>query len=501
MTGDPGREALEQRVLVAEEIASRRRDDPWFQWQPNSKQRPFAEAVLGRAVAEAWFIAANRSGKSDVAAYCGAGLARFGRAVPGYAHGDFRPTKGWVISATASASRTVIQPKFFNNGLSAAESHAPFIPPREVENWNVNDSTLRLKNGSVIEFKSAEAKTISFAGAGLDWILIDEECPEEIYNELVIRVGGGRKLLIFGACTILPPEGQVGGVSWMFGKKIEPWQTNPAAVDYEIFGSSIYDNTHILPEEVRRLESRYPIGSVERRIRLDGEYLPGMQGARAYVGFDARLHVRPQGELVARKPLCWMLDFNVEPMVSLIGQRHNNAFHVYKELVMGEGDVLGMCQYFHEVVPRHHGEVWIYGDATGRNRDASIPGGRSDYQLILNALRTYGSPLRLKVAERNPNVPDRINAVNRAFRDEHGTISVEIDPSCEELIADFKGVLRDNRGGIKKTANRKDAYFRRTHTSDAFGYWVSYEAPVRATTIGERIVRAVRSPGYGFGRR
>ena len=109
--------------------------------------------------------------------------------------------------------------------------------------------------------------------------------------------------------------------------------------------------------------------------------------------------------------------------------------------------------------------------------------------------------MRLKVAEVNPLVTDRINAVNRAFRDEEGVARVEIDPSCTELIEDFEQVLRDNKGGLKKTHNRKDPYFRRTHTSDAFGYWIAYEEPVRSTTIGQKLIAAIRNPGYAFGRK
>lgn len=496
------REVMEQRVILGEELVRRRSGDPWFAWNPLPRQLPFIQSVLSRRVHEVWFIAANRSGKSDAAAYIGAALARFGWVDPKWSPGgDFKPTKGWVISATAAASRTVIQPKFFNNGMGAVESHEPFIPEREVGGFNINDQTLRLRNGSIIEFKTAEAKTISFAGAGLDWVFIDEECPKAIYDELVIRVGGGRRLVIFGACTLLPPEGQIGGVSWIYSEKIKPWLANPRGVDYEIYGSSIYDNPHILPNEVARLESRYPIGSAERAIRLDGQYLPGMQGARAYPAFDARIHCRPQHALESRRPLCWLWDFNVEPMVSLIAQRRGDTFHVHRELILEQGDLDKMVQYFIEVVPQHAAEVWVYGDATGKNRHASAPGGRSEYQIILNSMRTYGCPVRLKVPEANPNVPDRINAVNRALRDEQGVSRVEIDPSCKELIADLEEVLRDEKGGIKKTRNRRDPYFQRTHLSDAFGYWVVYEEPVRSRTIGEKIINAIKQPGYSFGRR
>jgi hypothetical protein len=491
---------LEQLLVLKQELADRQKDDPWWNWRPaNPKQDAFVRSILGGTSTESWAICANRSGKSDGAAYVGAALARFGRGNPVYGRGGpFAPTKGWVVSATTGASKSVIQPKLFDNGLAAAEAHRPFIPDREIIDFNQNDQRLKLKNGSTVEFKTAEAKTISFAGSGLDWVLIDEECPKPIYDELTIRVKGGAPLLIFGACTLLPPEGQVGGVSWMFPAMIKPWLANRDAVGYQLYGWSIYENPHILPEEIRRLEAKYPVGTAERSIRLDGEWLPGIQGSRAYTSFDSRLHVRPQPPMDPRRPLCWTWDFNVEPMATLIGQRDGDLFRVYRELILDtDASIDQMVQYFHEAVPSHTGEVWIYGDATAKKRNDAIPGGRSEYGLILNLMRTYGCPIRLKVPESNPAVPDRINAVNVQFRDADGMPHVEIDPSCKELIADLEEVLRDNRGGLKKTHNRHDPYFRRTHSSDAFGYWVNYERPVRVKSVMQRLAHAISQPRYG----
>jgi hypothetical protein len=146
------------------------------------------------------------------------------------------------------------------------------------------------------------------------------------------------------------------------------------------------------------------------------------------------------------------------------------------EIVLDEGSTPEMVEAFRREFPAHPHELWIYGDAAGQNRSNQTA--QSDYQLILNALRTYPSPVRLKVPAANPLVRDRVNAANAALQDEHGASHVEIDPSCHELIADLEQVLSDGKGGIKKTQDRRDPYFRRTHTSDAWSYWLVYEAPV-----------------------
>lgn len=505
------RQKQEEELILLQELAQRSASDPLRMFRPHTKQQAFIDAVLESPIDENWFFAANRAGKTDAGAYCGATLARFGNQSPdvrfvGAAGSAIqirdRSTSGWVSCLDFATARDVVQPKYFNNKFTPpGVSHEPFIPDREIDEWRVSDQVLKLKNGSIIGFKSVDSGRQKYQGAEKDWVHEDEEHPEEIYNEIRMRVGA-RKLRIIGTATLLPPPGQVGGVSWMFPKIIKPYLEGKLRF-VNIFTAAIYDNPAISLDEIAKLEALYPEGSVDRRIRLNGELLPGLAGSRAYGAFAAQINVRPQPEIVLRRPLCWIWDFNVEPMVSLIGQRERlpngkTLFRIYKELIIeGGSSIQEMCEMFYQFHPRHNSELWIYGDSTSRNRSRQT--GKSDYTLILNEMIRYGVPIKLKVPEMNPSQPDRINAVNRVCRDEDAECRLEIDPNCIELVADLEGVLRDSRGGIKKTYNMKDSYFRRTHTSDALGYWVHYEEPV------QRIMQAptlrtsrLPNPSYGF---
>jgi hypothetical protein len=113
-------------------------------------------------------------------------------------------------------------------------------------------------------------------------------------------------------------------------------------------------------------------------------------------------------------------------------------------------------------------------------------------------MKDYPVPLALKVLDKNPSISDRVNSVNVACRGLQGVIDLEIDPSCEELITDLEQVITDGKQGIKKTFNKKDPYYRRTHMSDALGYWVSFEAPIVPIVIEQvkRHVPVPKSPGY-----
>lgn len=502
---------LEHQYYLMKALEERRATDPLYTWEPHAKQREFINSVLGTECYRNYALWANRAGKSDVGAYCGARLARFGLSdseikpaigASGITVYD-RATSGWVVALTSKMNRDVIQPKYFDNGFVPAGSpHAPFIPKREIAEWRISDQILKLKNGSLVGFKAAADGRETFQGAGKDWIHFDEEPDQDIFKEAVIRVEAGRRLRVFATCTLLPPRGQLGGVTWIYTEVAKPIMDGKPSTA-RIFTASIYDNPHLSREEIAELEAEYPEGSVERRIRLNGELLPGLSGARAYGGFTYGLHVHDTGELESRRPLCWMLDFNIAPMVSLVGQRNGRVFKVFRELVLEEGDISNMVEWFRQEYPTHRAELWIYGDQTGSNRSGQT--GKSYYDLIRAGLRGYPVPYRVKLPPKNPGVPDRVNAVNRAFKDEYGELGVEIDPSCTELIADLEGVLRDPRGGIAKTYNTSDPYARRTHTSDAFGYWVWYEqpvtsAPLRAKQEVQEAQRfgTMKVPSYGF---
>ena len=502
-------ERREAEALLSE-LTRRQADDPLNKFEPFKEQRKFIQSVLYGEKGENYYLGGNRSGKTDAGSYIGATLARFGYPdnsplSPRHIRGQGssvsvrdRATSGWVSALDFGTSRDTVQPKYFDNGfVPPGATHRPFIPEHEIAEWRQNDQILRLKNGSIIGFKSADSGRKKYQGAEKNWVQIDEEHPEDIYNEIVIRVGKG-KLNVFTTATLLPPDGSnVGGITWLFPRVIRPWQRGELP-EIGIFRAAIYDNPHIDPLEIARLEARFPPESVQGRIRLAGELIPGMAGARVYASFDRSLNtVADQPEISVRRPLVWTWDFNIEPMVSLVGQVDGDLYRIHREIVLEEGSLQDMVAEFRRHYPRHWSEVVIHGDASGNARSHQTR--RSSYQMIQNLMMDYPAPVRIMVPESNPSIDSRIQSVNRACRDELGRRLLVIHESCEELITDLENVVSDGRNGIKKVSNRKDSYFRRTHTSDAMGYWLSWAAPVISLgrQTGRGNVVKMRRPGYG----
>lgn len=516
-------EALERATLEAlvAEMQRRREADPLRSFNPTPPQRRFLRSVLYGEHRENYYFGANRSGKTLALAYIAAHLARFGfpddsplaaryvRGADSEVSVRDRATAGWLSSLDFPMSRDVLQPYVFSNGYGAP-GHLPFIPDWEIDDWSVSNQVLRLKNGSIIGFKSADSGRKKFQGAAKDWIGFDEEHPESITDEATIRVGR-RALHLFTAATLLPPEGTIGGVSWLYPKVIVPWKKGELP-HVGIYTSSIYENPYIPKEEIDRLEAKYAEGSMQRRIRLLGELLPGLSGARLYSSFRMETNVRKQTEILPYAPLALCWDFNVEPMPCIIGQRLGGVFKVFKELILEEGNISEMVDMIRQNYPHHQGEIHLYGDATGHARASQTA--KSNWSVVMQHLVGYPSPIRLRVPYINPDVSLRINSVNMACRGPDGVSRLEVDPSCEELIADMDSVVSDGRGGIKKSRRRGDPYYRRTHASDALGYWVTYDAPAGSTAslevprwggtggprgVGSAAGLQIARPGYRWG--
>jgi hypothetical protein len=228
----------------------------------------------------------------------------------------------------------------------------------------------------------------------------------------------------------------------------------------------------------------------------------------AYYAFDRAHNVRPL-RYDPKLPLVWSLDFNMNPLCSVLGQTLNGVVHILDELILPDSNTLAACEEFLSrttkwtTVPEVFSEplpldaaseyedlltqlqprplnVYIYGDATGEQRKTSAS--RTDWQIVKNFFGRYADRYRasFQVPSANPVVKDRINCVNAVLRNHAGQHRLRIDPRCKELIKDFEQVCwkADPHGNSLAELDKSDPM--RTHASDAAGYFVAREFPMRA---------------------
>ena len=281
--------------------------------------------------------------------------------------------------------------------------------------------------GSRILFRPVE-EFERLRGTNLAWFGLDEltYTQEESWLRLEGRLRDPKatRLCGFGVWT---PK----GYDWVYRKFISDPVHGYAAVQAEPF-----ENRHLLGkigDFYERLKDSYDETFYQQEVL--GVYL-SMEGGRVYSAFDRNTHVR-ELTVNAREPLWWALDFNVDPMSSLILQK-----------------------------------------ATGGVQTT----GATDYDMIREHFAAQsGMKVEYRVPKANPSVRERINLTNRQLKSAAGKIGLLMDPQCKELIKDLEQVC------FKADSNQidKDRDRMRTHLSDALGY-VLWQECREQPKIGER---------------
>lgn len=202
-------------------------------------------------------------------------------------------------------------------------------------------------------------------------------------------------------------------------------------------------------------------------------------GTLAYPAFNPAVNVATADlPVLTSLPLCVTMDFNVAPMILEVGQMVNGkALVLAGEVAMNPASIPAVIDEFRNRFPSHPAGLQIYGDGTGRGRSPQTA--QSHWDLVRLSLSTYPSRVSWMVSKANPAVMDRVNATNYKLRGHQGAPGLLISPSCRELIADYAEVILDDDGrDIKKVNSETDPYSKRTHASDAIGYWIYREWPL-----------------------
>jgi hypothetical protein len=242
-----------------------------------------------------------------------------------------------------------------------------------------------------------------------------------------------------------------------------------------------YENHHLLeniPDYYERLRSTYDERFFQQEVL--GEYL-NVNADRVYHSFDRSANVA-EVQIHAQLPLMWALDFNVDPMCSVVAQVQESDVVVLDEIVISRASTYDACAEFYRRYPNHRAGVVVYGDASGHAQQTT---GRTDYDLIREFFKqTEYRNVDYRVPRSNPGVRDRILVTNAKLRNASGQVHLRVHPKCKDLIRDFEEV--SYKAGT--TAIDKDRDPRRTHLSDALGYLVWQEGRLQPS-IGERANR------------
>lgn len=329
----------------------------------------------------------------------------------------------------------------------------------------VRDSGSKILLRAVDEFERLR-------GTNLAWFGIDEltYTQEGAWSRLEGRLRDPKATRLCGFAVWTPK-----GFDWVYRKFIQ----NPSA-GVETIQAQPYENRFLLdqvPDFYERLKGSYDENFFRQEVL--GDYL-NAKGGLVYQAFTRAANIRPVPMDDSRQ-LFWAVDFNVDPMCSVVVQSACGEFRVLDEIVLRRATTEQACAEFERRFGLPKSGLVIFGDASGAAMKTS---GYSDYGVIREYFRARSAKVTYRIPSANPAVRERVNAVNAKLRNAAGELNLYIDPKCRELIADFEQVsyLEDSTQ-IDKDKDRK-----RTHLSDALGYLIWQES---RGTVGERGMRLI----------
>ncbi|MEO7651378.1 MAG: terminase family protein [Bryobacteraceae bacterium] len=334
------------------------------------------------------------------------------------------------------------------------------------------------KAENILELKDTRSRVLfrpvddfeRLRGTNLAWFGLDEltYTPEEAWLRLEGRLRDPKAKRLCGFAVWTPK-----GFDWVYRRFVAD-----SKVGYETIFAKPFENHFLLgqvPDFYERLKNSYDSQFFQQEIL--GQYLH-MQGGLVYHAFDRSKHMVTV-EAQPGQPLLWALDFNVNPMSSVVAQIRGGMVHVLDEIVLRHASTEEACRSFQDRFGQHRGGVVIYGDASGNNQQTT---GSSDYQIVREFFRSNsGRTVDCRVPRANPPVRERVHLVNGKLQSSAGDIQLLISHRCKELIKDFEQVA------YKAESNQidKDRDRNRTHLSDALGYLIWQECRA-LPPIGEK---------------
>jgi hypothetical protein len=322
-----------------------------------------------------------------------------------------------------------------------------------------------LKSENVLTLSDCKSKILfrsmeefdRLRGTNLAWFGLDEltYTHEEAWTRLEARLrdNQAKQLCGFGVWT---PRGH----DWVYRKFIEQ-----AEKSYDVVQAKPFENRYILdvvPDYYERLRTSYDEAFYLQEAM--GTYI-NATGSLVYRAFSRAENVS-ECEIDPRLPLLWSLDFNVDPMCSVVAQRRQNQLWVLDEIALSSATTEQACAEFLQRYGRHQTGVNVYGDVSGFSRKTVA---NTDFSIVTSLLKpVFGIRLKLLAGTKNPPVAERVLMVNSKLKTAAGVVSLFVSSKCKELILDLEQVVyEENSREINKTKDR-----RRSHLSDALGYLV-----------------------------
>ncbi len=332
------------------------------------------------------------------------------------------------------------------------------LPPEARRRTREQELLIELRNGSIVQLHGAD-RPDSLRGVGLDHVVLDEysDMSAETWNAVVRPALSDRR-----GCALFigTPKGRNHFYDlYCAAKSRDNWAA---------FRFPTERGGYVPPDELAAVGVEMDPQLYAQEFGASFEDLQ----ARVYSSFDLEENVTE----LAPSPharLLFGMDFNVNPMNAVVGQRAGDQCHIIDEIVLPNSNTQEMM---HEINRRYGGrEGIVHPDPSAESRKTSAPVGETDVTIIERA--------GWSVYRNSPyKIVDRINSVNAMLLNAQGSRRLLISPKCKYLIKALDNLIY--KEGSKIPDNRSGL----DHITDALGYLIMGVFPIITGSVSIQTV-------------
>ena len=129
------------------------------------------------------------------------------------------------------------------------------------DSWHNASHTLTLENGSFLEFKSYDQDLDKHAGTSRHFVHFDEEPPQDIFKESLIRLIDTQGPWWI---TLTP----INGMTWVYDELYLPWSENKLKT-VSVIEVSMTDNPHL---DLKYIEGQMELHAGDEATRIHGKF-------------------------------------------------------------------------------------------------------------------------------------------------------------------------------------------------------------------------------------
>jgi len=295
---------------------------------------------------------------------------------------------------------------------------------------NRSENIIKTNVGNIILRNMSDPERI--IGYEVGYSLIDETdalSKDKMSDVFMKIIGRNRSVLPNGAINQTDVVGTPEGFKWLYDFFVKNPSENKAIIKAKTF-----DNPFLPKNYVDILKETYTESQVN--AYLNGEFV-NLNSNNVYKSYNRKAH-RTNEIPLPQEMLYIGMDFNITNMNAVVHVKRNGKMYAVGEIANAY-DTQSISDYIKENYPNH--KIIINPDASGNNRSTS---GASDFSILKQNGFTVDTP------KKNPNVTERINAVNLAFQNDKYYVNDKLCPNYAEALENqsYRNGVPDKQSGF-----------------------------------------------------